>query len=88
MLVVIGKIILSSFSGLTFHARQAYKRKQQNFHYFFQFCIKELIPAKQCYGRTEFKTILHARILQKVPSGTGSLELLRHSATMKYERAA
>lgn len=51
------------------------------------FFVKELILAKQCYGRTELKTILDARILQKIPSVFGSLELLRHGAAMKYERA-
>lgn len=63
-------------------------QKKTTFPLCFQFCIKELILAKQCYGRTEFKTILDARILQKILSVFDSFELLRHGAAMKYERAA
>lgn len=69
-----------------FLCQTSFQMKTMKFPLCFQFCIKELILAKQCYGRTEFKRILDARILQKVPSVFGSLEFLRHSAAVKYDR--
>lgn len=61
------------------------QEKTTKFPLCFQFYIKEFILAKQSYSRTEFKTILGARILQKILSVIGSLELLRHGAAMKEQ---